>query len=371
MPKNYKQNPKCIYSKENSANKEYNYIKIFKFNKNQSNKKKEEKKYMFGFTSDENSYIITLENKGSIFFYDDVILQMRTKDKYMLSEINQNNIDYKQKMIYFLAALENNKEEKEKVDVLYKETIELFSKKNDVSFLIELFTQIYQNKDVCSFLLSNFKKICDTTNNLDIKPYLKKYENHFNKIISEANEIINNNYYNFIDFYGIILCYLNYIYLDKCSKIFKDLSDNNFEISCEILLSYKHTFKNEINLDNNFLFKFMKYIISSKSPKILLEELNKIKNLDNFINIIDQNKEDIYNKFISTKKKFIIKLDDNFRLNYSNKEKEENKNNIIIKEKESINNLKEIIKKIESIISFSSYKKIFLYISLMNFGKNY
>ena len=54
MPKNYKQNPKCIYSKENSANKEYNYIKIFKVSKIKQSYKKENKtkKYMFGFKSD-------------------------------------------------------------------------------------------------------------------------------------------------------------------------------------------------------------------------------------------------------------------------------------------------------------------------------
>jgi hypothetical protein len=44
-----------------------------------------------------------------------------------------------------LTALEENKE-KDKIDILYQETINLFSKKQDFYFLVSLFIQIYEKK---------------------------------------------------------------------------------------------------------------------------------------------------------------------------------------------------------------------------------
>ena len=46
----------------------------------------------------------------------------------------------------------------------------------------------------------------DNEKNMDRKSYLKEYKSKFNTIISEVDKLINENNYNKIQFYGIILC---------------------------------------------------------------------------------------------------------------------------------------------------------------------
>ena len=53
-----------------------------------------------------------------------------------------------------------------------------------------------------------------------VRKFLKEYTSQFNSIISEADNLIGNNHYHPIEFYGILLCYLNcYIYDKFCSIV--------------------------------------------------------------------------------------------------------------------------------------------------------
>ena len=119
-------------------------------------------------------------------------------------------------MDYFIEALKKDGEEN-KIDDLYKETIDLYSKKKGFSFLISIFLGVYKNKkDLCNDLMKKFKEMNknpkDNEKNMDRKSYLgeKEYKSEFNKIKSEADNLINDKKYNPIQFYGIILCYLNF-----------------------------------------------------------------------------------------------------------------------------------------------------------------
>ena len=78
--------------------------------------------------------------------------------------------------------------------------------------MILLFLKIYQNKKLCPLLLKYFKETDENSkfNNSDRKTYLKDYTSQFNNIVSEVANIRRENKYDPIDFYGIILCYLNY-----------------------------------------------------------------------------------------------------------------------------------------------------------------
>ena len=72
--------------------------------------------------------------------------------------IPQDEVKYHDKFIYFLEALNKNNEEKY-LDILYKDTIDLYSRKPNFEFLINLFIKIYENKTFCPLLLDEFKKM--------------------------------------------------------------------------------------------------------------------------------------------------------------------------------------------------------------------
>lgn len=95
------------------------------------------------------------------------------------------------------------------INNLYKETINLYSKKKGFTFLIILFLQIYKKNDLCSLLLQILKKMNeiqkDNEKNLDRKSFLKDYRANFESIVFEADTLIKNNNYNLVEFYGIIL----------------------------------------------------------------------------------------------------------------------------------------------------------------------
>ena len=69
--------------------------------------------------------------------------------------IDQKFMKYQDKLDLFLEALKQNREEN-KNELLYKETIDLYYKKGNFSFLISLFAKIYQEKKLCESLLQKF-----------------------------------------------------------------------------------------------------------------------------------------------------------------------------------------------------------------------
>jgi hypothetical protein len=350
-PKSENQKPECIYIDENYENQIYYYKRIFKVDKS----KGKNKKYYFEFEICDDRYIITFDNKGNSFVYD-VGIEMGKKIIDIRRKINQNKIEYHEKMDNFIEALKNNGEEN-KIDELFKETIELYSKKKGFSFLIPLFLKIYKQKDLYSELIEKFREINknpkDNEKNMDRKSYMKNYKSEFKTIISEADELIKKNNYNTIEFYGIILCFLNYFDYENFSSIINELFSNKSNDLYQILLIYSAHFKFPINQTLDFFNKFIKYVIKNENYSVLEIALNYIKDIETFLNVIDNNKEDIFNKYIKSDNsqkndKHIIKLDKNLKfkniVSLSDRKKSNENHNysgqsIIINKNENINNI--------------------------------
>ena len=132
MPEDDNEKPQCIYVDDNYQNQIYFYMKIFKVKKT----KKKDKQYCFIFENDDEKYIITFESKNSTFIYD-VLLETGKRILPITRKINQNNIEYSEKMKIFIEALKKNEEEN-KLDELLKETLSLYSKKKGFGFLISI-----------------------------------------------------------------------------------------------------------------------------------------------------------------------------------------------------------------------------------------
>ena len=76
----------------------------------------------------------------------------------------------------------------------------------------------------------------DNEKNMDRKSNLKDYTSKFKEIKEETNKIIESNKYDAIDFYGIILSYLNYYDYDNFSKIVEELFTKNLMIYMKFCL---------------------------------------------------------------------------------------------------------------------------------------
>ena len=411
IPENKEHQPECIFFEETYDSKTYFYKKVFRVNKAAA-KGKKATSYDFEFDTLDDKYHIFFDSKGSTFIYD-VNLEVSKK---ILPDIKrktiQNKIEYTEKMNCFEEALKKANEES-KIDNLHKETIDLFSKKNGFSLLIALFLKIYKKKDLCSQLLKIFREINekkpkDNEKNMDRKSNLKDYTSIFDDIQSEAEELIKSNGYSTVDFYGIILCYLNYYDYNNFTKVMRSLLSQSSEDLYEILLIYTAHFKNKINEDLDFFNGFIKYAILNKDFPIFQSCLNYIKDYDTYISVIESNKEDYFERYLKANEqqkneRHIIKLDKNLLLKSNNDSKEKqaeakteakNKNEVIITsteanntdtkktlqqikeeknsniEKKNMNHtLLKIIKKINSIITFCDLKNIFIIFFTNEFWK--
>jgi hypothetical protein len=115
--------------------------------------------------------------------------------------------------------------------------------------------------ELCTSLMEKFKEvninIKENENNMDINKDLEKYKSFFTLISLEADNIIKNNGYDPIQFYSIILCYLNNYDYDNFQKYFKKLYNDKCEFLFEILLTYYSNIINPIEQNMNFFVKFI------------------------------------------------------------------------------------------------------------------
>ena len=319
--------PVCIYKEEYIEEQRIYYNKVFAIDKS----KKPKKNYNFVFHIGDDEYIISFEYKGNSFIYDVNLLFGKTIID-IRRNINQSK-EYKEKMEVFIEALKENKE-MDKIDELYKVTIELYSKKKIFSFLITLFLKIFEKKELCMELLNIFRKMNedqkDRTKNIDRKAFLKNYVKDFEEITKpdKLNALIEKNKYGNIEFYGLILCYLNFYNYNSFSSIIKELQEKKSEDLFEILLIYNNHFKNPINQNEKFFYKFINYAIKKKDFEIFERGLDFIKDLETYITVIEENKEDFHKKYNSEKIKEIIRLDNlKFKKDSNSTKPEENGNN--------------------------------------------
>ena len=402
IPEDIDHIPKCIHKEETLQNKVYYYQKIFIVNKATTGKNPNN--YYFEFEIDDDKYIISFDSKGASFVYD-VKLEKTKRMIQILRKVNQNFILYYDKMHFFVDALKNNNEEN-KINLLLKDTIELFSIKKGFPFLIELFVEIYKTKDLCELLLKKFKEMNinqkDNEKNMDRDPFLEKHKKIFESIISEAD----NYKYDVIEFYGLILCYLNFYDFDNFSKVINKLFKSRAEKLYEILLIYNSHFKfHPICQNFDFFNQFIKYTILNKDYEFFERGIKYIRDIETFIKIIENNKDNYFEKYIKDNKdylKYIIKLDDNLKSIKAENEppspdpKSSEEPSLTIKlgnEKEAVSNTKKkskteinednkkfekniqnnyiikMIANIESLIRFSRQKKTFITYFTTSFWK--
>ena len=183
--------PEVILSEEiKTSNDKYTYKKVLKINNNEHKKNSD---ISFFLDKDDYKYYISFEIKDKTFIYD-VSLEKRVKYLNNIKKINiiENSIKYEDKFNLFIEALEKRKEGN-KMEKLYLETIELYSKKSSFSFLIYLFSKVYEEKNSCELLLKKFyemniniqKNKNDSKNNSDRKPNLGQ---KFNSLIIKISE---------------------------------------------------------------------------------------------------------------------------------------------------------------------------------------
>jgi len=265
--------PKNIYTKQiegEEQSKTYLYGKIFKYDKGP--KKEEENKIRIiedkekvdeieiNFEIGNDNYIISFNIEDKLFYYD---IELRKGNKFIENIekeiIDQNILDYYKKFELFFEAINKNKEEA-KIYTLYNEAINLYSQKNGFYFLISLFAKIYNKQNICvklikEFYLTNSEKRNDK--NMDRKQSLIYYKAFFSDISYKADNLIEYNEYDFIQFYAIIFCYINYYDYENYKKLFKKLYNNKPEVLYEILLIYNSHLVNPIeqDLDLNLLRK--------------------------------------------------------------------------------------------------------------------
>ena len=300
-------------------------------------------------------YTIKIKVNNKMFHFD-IGLEKEIKFLSLFSKeiLDQNILNYFQKLKLFLAALiENNEEDKK--ENLFEEAINLYSKKKEFYFLISLFTIIYEKKNLCCKLIEGFYKINKekkNDKNMDSEIGLDSYVDIFKDISSRSEEIIKNYGYNPIYFYGVTFSYLNFYDYENFKKYFKQLNLDKCGILYEILLTYSSNFLRQIDQDLTFFENFLDYTIKNKEFSIFENSLNYILDFDIIFIVIDKKKEEIFNKYNNDFKTIKIKPD----LKINKKEKEEK--------------IKNIIEAVKSIIDFSRKKQALLIYLNSNFWIN-
>ena len=306
--------PQRIFTKSIEKGKnsflEHNVFKlnIKKTEKKENDKKEKDKKekdkkqnYKIEYIEGEDAYDILFSVKENTFIYDTELKKgNKWLDNIVKEDIDQTIIPLYNKLDLFLEALEAN-DENYKKEKLYDESIDLYQKKKKFSLLISLFLKIYEhNKDLCSKLIKIFNEINDKENT-DKDKELSIYVDTFNQIYSNADDIIKDNGYDSINFYGILFCYLSNYDKDNFSKIIKGFSEGNADILYEILIIYYSHLKIPLNQDLEFYNNFISYAIKKQKKLNLLNRiLNYIDDIETFLYVINENKAELvknYNEF--------------------------------------------------------------------------
>ena len=320
--------PKCIFTKKSGGKDENGkLIKVFKYAGDIK------RRLSFEFSFDENNFNFTLEAPKNYFIYN---LKLFKKTLLINSKVDQNKISIPEKMNYFIEAL-NQTKETEKLDILYFESINIFTKIPNYHFLINIFVNVYNTK-YCSILLKKFSEIPEDSVKKDniIKESLEQYQYNFVDICKNCEEIVSSYKLDKINFYGLVLSYLNNYVTEKFNDLFNDLYKNDKMVLFEILLKYKFYFKKQIHLDTKILEELINFAAEKDFKEFKESGLFYLHEADILIDIIEKSKE----KLIQIKGFQPIEIG-------------KIENSIII-------DFEKLIKQLDSIFEFSKDKKHFL-----------
>ena len=354
---------------------------VLKYNKKSekkegTTKKKEENKYTtIIFIEGDYEYIISFREEDRSFIY---LPDLKKRNIYLYNILDERIVQDSPlyiKLDIFLEALEKNNENNIK-EKLFEDSISLYKEKKKFSFLIVLFLKTYKNRNLCDKLISIFYEINEKENK-DKEKYLITYLEEFKHIYGNAKEIIDENKYNPIYFYGILFCYLHYYDKENFAIMIKEFSKENSYILFEILIQYYSHFMNPLNQNQKFYDDFIKYIKKKEIKlKILYRALNYIEDIETFLFVINENKREIAKIYYYDLKKYPIKMKENLKLikyahevheikneindnsdNELDLSDEDNKNRSHTSHK---NECEYLVKLIENIISFSLDNKILI-----------
>ena len=334
---------------------------VFKFKRPTKEKEKGKKKksssnnYEIQYIDGDYTYIILFSLKDESFIYE---AELKKRNKYLPElvpeDIDQNIIPLYNKLFIFLEALENKKVD-DKYEKLYKDTIGLYEKKKKFSLLIPLFLQIYENYNtICKDLIKIFYDINEKENS-DRPKDIAKYLDDFTTVFTNSDDLVKNNKYDEIQFYGLLFCYLAYYDKEKFPKLIMKFSEGNADILFEILIIYYSHITNSLNQDKNFYDRFIKYCLKKEknSTTIFKRILNYIDDIEIFLSVINENVKTIFEKYEDLKND-PIQLSSGLKLTKKklNKDYQEKKPNE--KKKTDIKNELDIIENlIKNIISYS------------------
>lgn len=172
--------------------------------------------------------------------------------------------------------------------------------------MINLFLKIYKNnKDLCSKLIKIFYKI-NEEDNTDREKDLKKELKSFKDIYLNSKNIVKENNYNPIHFYGILFCYLHYYDKTNFPKMLEEFSEGNSNTLFEILIQYSSHFMNPLRQSKEFFNRFIKYALNKdKEVEIFKRILNYIENIESYLFAINSNKEQIFQKYENLKEDYL------------------------------------------------------------------
>ena len=332
---------------------------VFKFKKPRKEKEKGKKKsssnnFEIQYIDGDYTYIILFSLNDESFIYE---AELKKRNKYLPElvpeDIDQNIIPLYNKLFIFLEALENKKVD-DKYEKLYKDTIALYEKKKKFSLLIPLFLQIYENyNSICKDLIKIFYDISEKENS-DRPKDIAKYLDDFTTVFTNSDDLVKNNKYDEIQFYGLLFCYLAYYDKEKFPKLIMKFSEGNADILFKILIIYYSHITNSLNQDKNFYDRFIKYSLKKeKNSTIFKRVLNYIDDIEIFLFVINENIEAIFEKYEDLKND-PIQLSSGLKLTKKklNKDYQEKKPNE--KKKTDIKNELDIIENlIKNIISYS------------------
>ena len=277
---------KSIFTKVYKSGEEKDkLIKIYKYTEEIKEKSEIE------FSYDGKNYKIILEPKNRTFIFN-VNLQQKGK-VFGQSTIEQNALANYEIMDFFIESL-NKINESNKIDILYQDSIKLYSKKPNFQFLICIFIHVY-NTNLCEKILNEFSKNFDKPNQKDniIKESLDQYKYYFDDICENTEDIISSNSLNKFDFYGLVLSYLNNYMIDKYQEKFNELYKNQKDVLFEVLLKYKLYFKKQIDLSLDILDEIIKFTTKKNFDELKNNGIFYLKDVITFLDIIEKNKEEI------------------------------------------------------------------------------
>ena len=279
-----KNSPKCIFTKENNKG---DNIKIFKYSVVEKEKKKNSVEPVF-INKDNEKFIVNFDIKESTFVYN--LDFKKDRNFYKSKKIIEQNIENYEKMNYYIESLNESKEEN-KLNILFNDSINIYSKKPRFEFLVNIFIHVYNDENLCSKLLSEFDKnyTKEEQKNSIFPENLEKYLKNFNDI---CENIVNFNSSK-LRFYGIIFCYLNNVNKEKFIEMFKKIYEKDKKILFHILSKYKYYFKNEINMEINYLNELIDFSTSLEYEEFKENVIFYLRGINTFLKVIDNNKEKI------------------------------------------------------------------------------